>query len=227
MPAWLTASCFAVSKGLLRVLFRLAFGLEVRGCEHVPARGAFIAAGNHVSYLDPPVLGVACPRRLRFMARNTLFRYPLLGGYLRAVGVIPLTRGEHDPRALREALRRLQRGEPVAIFPEGHRQLSGELGAAKRGVGLLAMSARAPIVPVLITGTRAALPPGSAWFRRAKIRVAFGRPIPYTGRSLGAPVATGSSSDGTSAVRSARDAHQALADEVTRQWRRLQDALNR
>lgn len=223
----LVRCCYAISKLSLWLVLRLWCGLQVRGQHHVPARGAFILAGNHVSYLDPPTLGAACPRRLRFLGRNTLFRHPLLGGYLRAIGVIPLARGEHDPRALRQALQRLRQGEPVAIFPEGHRQLSGALGAARRGVGLLAMAAKAPIVPVLLQGTRDALPPGSGWLRRAKIRVAFGPPIPYTEPSFGAPAATEPASDGASAVRSARDAHQALADEVTRQWHRLQDAFNR
>jgi 1-acyl-sn-glycerol-3-phosphate acyltransferase len=227
MRELLTRLCYAASKLILWLGLRLWCGLEVHGQQHVPRRGAFIIAGNHVSYLDPPVVGVACPRPARFMARDTLFRHPLLGAYLRAIGVIPLARGEHDPRALRQALRRLRAGEAVAIFPEGHRQLSGELGAARRGVGLLAMTAKVAIVPVLLQGTRAALPPGSGWLRRAKIRVAFAPAIPYTGASFDAPADAHRASGGPSAVRSARDAHQALADEVTRQWHRLQERWGR
>ena len=199
------------SKFTLWTYFRFGFGLEVRGREHVPARGAFILAANHVSYFDPPVLGAACPRRLHFMARASLFRHPLLGAFMRGVGVIPLERGEGDVGALREAVRRHRRGDVVAIFPEGGRQFSSRLGEARRGVGLLAMTARVPIVPALIQGTFQALPPHARRPVRAKIRVAFGGPIPYTKPPLPA--------DGT--ITSARERHEALARAVTQAWRDL------
>ena len=197
---------YYLTRGVLRVIFRTGFELEVRGQEHVPTRGGCIVASNHVSYLDPPVLGAACPRRLVFMARTTLFKPPLLGAFMRGVHVIPLKRGEGDVEAMREAVTRIHAGDAVAIFPEGTRQLSGTLGTAKRGVGLLAAAARVPIVPALLTGTCEALPPvGPQRLHRAKIRVAFGPAIPYT----------------TSSVRPSRSHHQQLADALTQEWRRL------
>lgn len=201
---------YAFVKAVLWVFFRLGFGLEVSGQEHVPQQGSFIVASNHVSYLDPPVIGVACPRRLSFLARSSLFRHPLLGAFLRGIHAIPLKREEGDLGAVRTAVLRLQRGEPVAIFPEGGRQLSGRLGEAKRGVGLLAAMARVPIVPAVVTGTFQALRPGSRWFARAKIRVAFGPPIPYTTALA-------------SVARSVRSRHQHLADALTQQWRRMRE----
>jgi len=193
---------YDLSKFLLWLFYRLGFGLEVVGCEHVPRRGAFIVASNHVSYLDPPLVGVACPRRLRFMARADLYDHGLLGAFLRGVRVIPLKRGAGDVAAVRAALDALRRGAGVAIFPEGGRQFSGELGVAKRGVGFLADAARAPVIPVLVRGTFQALPPGARRLGRAKIRVAFGEAITYTD---------------TPAPRR----HEEVAEAVSQAWRRL------
>ena len=198
------------SKWTLWLFFRFGHGLEVHGLQHVPKRGGFVLASNHVSYLDPPVLGAACPRRLAFMARESLFRHPLLGAFMRGVHVIPLRRGEADLGAIREATARLRAGLAVAIFPEGTRQLSGRLGHAKRGVGLLAASAQVPIVPVLVRGTFEAFPPDASSLRRAKIRVAFGAPIPYTTASVSSP-----------------SRHQQLGDAVTQAWQRLDEERER
>jgi 1-acyl-sn-glycerol-3-phosphate acyltransferase len=208
---------YAVSKFVLWLAFRARYGLRVRGQAHVPRTGAFIVAVNHLSYLDPPAIGAACPRRVRFMARDTLFDHPLLGAFMRAVGVIPLQREGGDLAGLREAIRHLGRGECLAMFPEGARQPSGEIGQAKRGIGLLAEQARVPIVPAVVQGTFQALPPGVSRLQPGKIAVAFGPPIPYTTAS------TAPSSAGTAA---SRDRHEALAAAVTAAWRDLAASLS-
>jgi len=202
---------YFVCKAVLWIFFRVGFGLEVRGQQHVPAHGGFVLASNHLSYLDPPLLGAACNRRLAFMARDTLFEHWLLGAFLRAVHVFPLQREGGDLGAMREAIRRLKHGDGVALFPEGGRQFSGQPDRAKRGVGLLAVSAKAPIIPVVIRGTLEALPPGARRLRRAKIQVAFGEQISYTERRF--------SSDRSSG-------HQTLADAVTAAWRHLADDIS-
>ena len=214
------------------LVFRFRFGLEVVGQEHVPKTGPFIIASNHISFLDPPLVGVACPRRLRFMARADLFGHTLLGLFLRGVRVIPLRRGEADVSAVRAALAALQDGEPVAIFPEGTRQLSGTLGTAKRGVGLLAEAARVPVIPALVQGTRQALPPDARRLYPSKIRVAFGPPIPYTerpvpslqdhGQAGQAGELTRPDSQQSQGGHAARDRHERLAAAVTEAWRRLE-----
>ena len=161
------------------LFFKLGFGLEVTGQAGVPKRGPFIVASNHVSFLDPPLIGVACPRRLRFMARADLYHQPLLAAFLRGVRTISIKRGEADLTAIRAGLACLRAGEPVAIFPEGGRQLSGALGSAKRGVGFLAEAAGVPVIPAYVSGTFQALPPrpaGSAG-RRFGLRSASRLPI--------------------------------------------------
>ena len=215
--------CYAFSKLVLWLIFRIRYGLQVRGQEHVPARGPFIVASNHISFLDPPLLGVACPRRLRFLARADLFHRPLLGCYLRSIGVMPIKRGEADLAAVRAALLRLERGEGVAIFPEGNRQLTGRLGTAKRGVGLLAITARVPVVPVLVQGTFEALPPRASRLQPSKIRVAFGPPIAYTNPSV--PASLSDDEPPAEGRGSGRARHEQLAEAVTQSWRRLEEQL--
>jgi len=183
-------------------ILRLGFRLQVHGRQHVPRLGGFILASNHFSYMDPIVLGAACPRRLVFVARADLLDVPRLGPFMRLMQTIPVHHGEVDV-SLREAVRLLRSDQPVAIFPEGGRQFSGTVGVAKPGVGLLATSAQVPIVPVLLKGTFEALPPTARRLRPTKIRVAFGPKIVYPEGRL------------------SREAYETLANEVTASWRRL------
>ena len=202
------------SKLVSWLFFRIGYGLEVRGQHHVPRRGPFVAAANHASFFDPPVLGASCPRRVRFMARADLYEQPVLAAYMRSVRCISVKRGEADFAAMRQAVAALKQGEVVAIFPEGGRQAGG-LSGAKRGVGILARLAQVPIVPVLIEGTEQAWGRGAKGLSPSKIRVAFGAPIPYTSATSG------------TVDRPSRDRHEQLADEVTRAWQQLAQQFNR
>lgn len=217
----MTSLVYGLSKLLSWLFLRIGFGLEVEGQEHVPAQGGCVIASNHVSYLDPLVVGVAAPRRLAFMARHTLFTKPLLGWWLRGVGAIPVRREEADLSAIRAAVHTLRQGIPMAMFPEGTRQEDGRLSTAKRGVGLLAVTAGVPIVPVYLQGTFDAMPRGGG-LHRAKIRVAFGPPVTYTNGPVPSGSAPGTTpAPGRPAEPASRLQHQQLADAVTREWRRL------
>ncbi|MBI2173699.1 MAG: 1-acyl-sn-glycerol-3-phosphate acyltransferase [Candidatus Omnitrophica bacterium] len=211
MNRWFIHACYTITKLSLYVFFRLGFGLRVTGLEHIPKRGAFLMAGNHISYLDPPLVGACCPRYMSFMARSTLYDHFWMKAFLRAMGAIPLKRGEGDLHAIRSAIAKLKLGEPVAIFPEGHRQGTGAIGEAKRGIGLLALSAQIPIIPVYVEGTYEALPPTSTKLRFSKIRVAFGPAISYTN----VPV------DVKDGHRLDKYSQQVLADQVTAAWRQM------
>lgn len=168
---------FVPGRFLCFIVSLILFPIRAQGRGHVPARGGFILACNHVSYLDPVVFAVACPRPLNFMARDTLFRNPIFGGLLRSVNVFPVKRASADIGAIKEALRRLKKGQGVLLFPEGTRGKGTEVGEGNTGVVFLARKACVPVVPAFVDGTERILPRGAKCFRPAPVRVVFGEPL--------------------------------------------------
>jgi 1-acyl-sn-glycerol-3-phosphate acyltransferase len=160
-------------------LMRLLFRLEVHGREQVPAAGPLLLVSNHVSLLDPPIVGGASPRDLHFMAKEELFGIPLLGWLIRRLNARPVKRDGSDGRALKTALRLLREGRALLVFPEGTRGVEGRLGEGKAGVGMLAVMSGAPVVPVHVSGSGRALPAGRVVPRPAKVRVRFGPPLHF------------------------------------------------
>jgi 1-acyl-sn-glycerol-3-phosphate acyltransferase len=178
---------YAFLKPFAVLAMRWLFRLESFGRHHVPATGPVLLVSNHLSVLDPPLVGGASARQLSFLAKAELFRIPLFGRLIRGLNARPLRREGADASALREALRMLAEGRALLVFPEGTRgQEGGELGAAKAGAGMLAVLSGAPVVPVHIAGSGHAWPRGRRWPRRSRVTVTFGRPLdlsPDDGRS--------------------------------------------
>lgn len=169
---------YSISRFIFFVLSKLFFGVTAVGVENIPKKGGFILASNHVSYLDPALVGIFCSKRLSFMARESLFENPILGWWCSAVGVIPLKRNAADLSALKEAMRRLKNGEGIVLFPEGTRQPAGaSFGRPLAGVGFLAEKLRSPVVPVYVQGAENAAPKGTKLFRITKISVYYGKPF--------------------------------------------------
>ncbi|MGE3953663.1 MAG: lysophospholipid acyltransferase family protein [Parachlamydiales bacterium] len=157
-------------------LFKLFYRLKVVGAEKLP-KGAAILAANHASHLDPPLIGVASPEPIHFLARETLFRPPL-SFLINRLNAHPVARGEADIASLKTILRLLSEGKKTVIFPEGTRTLDGNLQEMKKGVAMLAMKANCPIVPIYIDGTYAAWPKGQKRPNfKGKITVYFGEPL--------------------------------------------------
>ncbi len=155
------------------------FRFQSFGSEHIPETGGCILTPNHVSFLDPPMVGVAIGHRVvHFMARDNLFDAPVLGWWYRKIGTIAIDRTKGDLAALRTALNGLKSGKVVCLFPEGTRSLDGELQQPKGGVGFLIAKAGVPVVPVYVDGTYRAWPKGATWIKPKKVRVYFGKPIP-------------------------------------------------
>jgi 1-acyl-sn-glycerol-3-phosphate acyltransferase len=174
-------ACYVASRLLCLVISKALFSLRIEGQEHIPDTGAAIVAANHVSFLDPVIIGVAVPRPLHFMAKEELFRFGPVGRVLRTYQAFPVGRGKGDLLAIKQAVSLLQQGELVLIFPEGTRGDGRRLGPAKPGIGLVAARSRAPVVPVFHRGTERALPRG-AWIPRPRpIMVKFGRPLRFEG----------------------------------------------
>ncbi len=159
-----------------RWMLRAFWRLKVRGLEHLPIEGAVIVACNHVSLVDPPLLGAAAfpLRSLRYLAKKELFCVPLLGGFLRRLGVIPLDRHRGDLGAVRAAIEVLSRGRSLAIFPEGTRSKDGRPGRPKAGVGFLAGKTRVQVVPARVVNTE-------RFLRFQRLEVRFGPPFRFSG----------------------------------------------
>lgn len=165
---------------LLRTIFfvflKVFNRLEVIGNENIPEKGGVIVAANHFSYLDPPVIGVALKRQASFIAKEGLFKIPIIGRGIKAFS-FPVKRDRPQPSTIKEAVSRLKQGGVIVLFPEGGRSANGSFLDAKRGVGMIAAMSSAPVVPALIEGTDRAFPVGAKIFRPAKISVVFGTPL--------------------------------------------------
>ncbi|NPV70945.1 MAG: 1-acyl-sn-glycerol-3-phosphate acyltransferase [Firmicutes bacterium] len=140
---------------LRRILCFVAWSLfrvRVWGKENVPSTGPLIVCSNHLNWWDPVVVAGAVPRKVSFMAKEELFRYPVFGQVLRMVEAFPVRRGAADRQAIASAGKVLAAGGAVGVFPEGTRSRTGELGKANNGGAYLAMRNAAPVLPVGITG---------------------------------------------------------------------------
>lgn len=160
---------------LARVVSFCFFPCRVYGLENIPRKGGCIYASNHESNIDPVVLPVVSPRRMRFLAKDSLFAHPVLGCLIRFGGGIPLKRGVADRGALEQVLKSLKAGWPVLIFPQGTR--GGE--KAQAGVGFLAVKSGVPVVPIYIEGTDKVMPKGAKFPKRSPVKVVFGKPVVF------------------------------------------------
>ena len=151
------------------LLFRGLFRYRVIGAEKIPRDGALVIAANHISNFDPPILGVALPRPVSYMAKKELFAIPVLGTLLPWLYAFPVDREAGGTGALRAALRMLKEGRCVGIFPEGGRNVTGT-NDEKAGAAFLAAASGAPVIPAAIVGTRRLRPFG-------RVTVVFGDPM--------------------------------------------------
>jgi len=163
-----------------RVFFRLYNRWEVIDADHVPAEGPAILASNHTSFLDPPLVGAAANREINYLARETLFRFPVVGSILRSVNAVPVDREGGGAAGLRAIFDRLMKGGAIILFPEGTRSTDGALQKAKSGIGLTVIKSEAPVVPVRVFGTFDALSRRHSWPRPRKVAVRFGKALDFT-----------------------------------------------
>jgi len=141
------------AKVIVRAIVKVIFRIKVKGLENIPKKGPVIICPNHISLLDPPVVGALLNRRIYFMAKEELFRNPFLKFLLgTGLGAFPVKRGTADLSAIKTALNHLKKGRAVGIFPEGTRSKTGKLQKAEPGVAMLAIKSKAPVVPVGIKG---------------------------------------------------------------------------
>lgn len=166
-------ACHVGSLALCKAYFRL----RVEGLANIPKDGGAVLASNHQSFIDILIFGGCVPRHVAFVARDTLAHWRWLAYVMRECGTVLVKRGSSDRRALRQMADHLERGDMVAIYPEGTRTRDGSLQEFKGGALLAARMAGVPIVPCGIRGAYAAWPRGQTIPAPKKIGVRFGPPI--------------------------------------------------
>lgn len=162
---------YTLGKNLFNGIFSSGYKLKVEGLENVPKDDGVLICSNHISYLDPPLVGCSSNRTVHFMAKAELFEMPLLKKILPKVYAFPVRRGMSDKQALRKGLELLRNGEAVGLFPEGTRSKNGEIGSGLAGAGFFAMKTDAKVIPCAIIGP-------FKLFRSVKI--VYGREIDFT-----------------------------------------------
>lgn len=159
---------YTIGKALVKTTLTPLYRFEVIGAEKFPKDGGILLCSNHIHALDPPVVGMTAPRTVHFMAKEELFKLPVLGPILPKVNAFPVKRGMSDREALRSALKILKGGDVVGLFPEGTRSTDGVLKKGLSGAGFFALRGNADVMPCAIIGPYKA-------FR--KVKVVYGDPI--------------------------------------------------
>jgi 1-acyl-sn-glycerol-3-phosphate acyltransferase len=163
-----------------RTIFATYFRWRVYHDERVPLKGSVILAANHASFLDPPLVGSGLKRDINYLARKSLFRFPVLGWILRTVNAVPVDRDGGGAAGLKAIMDRLHDGGAIILFPEGTRTTNGELQPARSGVGLTVIKSDAPVVPVRVFGTYEAWGKGVRFPKPHRVAVKYGRPMDFS-----------------------------------------------
>ncbi len=163
----------ALTTGTTRIITRM----QVEGRENVPKTGGFVLAPVHRSYIDTPISAAVTRRRLRYMAKDSMWTSPLFGWLISSVGGFPVSRGTTDIEALKRCFLLLSQGEPIVMFPEGERKSGPIVQTLFEGAAYVAARGNVPIIPVGIGGSEAVMPKGAKMIHPHKVRVIVGKPI--------------------------------------------------
>ncbi|WJH34218.1 lysophospholipid acyltransferase family protein [Paenibacillus aurantius] len=157
---------YRIFRFLFKLLFVGIYRLEVIGRENVPAHGPVVLCANHTSNLDPPLVGVPLKRKVHYMAKEELFRVPVLGWLISRFGAFPVKRGGVSKESIRLAIQLLKENRMMGIFPEGSRSNAGGMG--KKGAAMLALRSNATVIPVAIVGE---------YIPFRKMTIIYGKPV--------------------------------------------------
>ncbi|MSU41170.1 MAG: 1-acyl-sn-glycerol-3-phosphate acyltransferase [Pedosphaera sp.] len=146
-PGYFLACCW------FRIFFATYQPRTIYHVERVPKSGPAILAANHVSLIDPPLVGTATRRVLHYLARESAFTNPIAGAILRSWNCVPLDRDGGSARGLKTILEHLRNGQAIMMFPEGTRSPDGKIQSARPGIGLAIVKSGAPVIPIRVFGT--------------------------------------------------------------------------
>ena len=152
---------------------RLYWRIRLEGTEHIPADGPLIIAPYHVTFADPVLVCIPIRFAVHFMAWDALFKIPGFAWLIRRLRAFPVQIDSADPRSTREAVRLLQAGRAVMIFPEAGRSPDGRLQRFRPGAFRLACTLKVPVLPVTILGGHASWPPGRLLPRPGRLSIIY------------------------------------------------------
>lgn len=166
-PAWFWVSL----RSAARFVFFLILNVKLIGRKNIPKNGPCIIASNHLHWTDVPLVPAYLSRQVVYLAKEELFM-GRIGWLVRLLGAIPVKRGEADRQLLRASDELLKRGKVLVIFPEGHRSDNHQLIPAHAGMGVIALRAGVPVVPVAVCGTEHVFKKF-----RPRITISYGEPV--------------------------------------------------
>jgi 1-acyl-sn-glycerol-3-phosphate acyltransferase len=159
---------YTFAKSVASAVFKPLYRIEAIGEENIPKEGGVLLCSNHIHNFDPITVGINMKRPVHFMAKEELFRVPVLGSIVRKCNAFPVKRGMSDREALRTGMKVLKDGNVLGLFPEGTRSKTGELGQGLAGAGFFALRTNCAVVPCAIIGPYKNL---------QKLKVVYGKPI--------------------------------------------------
>ncbi|MFH2012394.1 MAG: lysophospholipid acyltransferase family protein [Pseudomonadota bacterium] len=168
---------YKIVKIMAVVFFHSYIRLDIIGYKNIPKLGGVILAPNHISYLDPPLIGAAVKRKVYSMAKEELFKNVISRFIMTSLKAFPVRRGKVDRNALKNSLQILNQGNVLNVFPEGTVPLNNSKVKGKPGIAWLALKTNVPVVPVKIIGSDKLLPDGKIFPRMGRAKIIFGKPI--------------------------------------------------
>lgn len=165
---------YRLGHSLFKAVARGFYSYRVVGKEVLDIKGGALLVCNHVSFLDPPMVGIAFDKEIHFLARKTLHNNAIANMIFRSWNTIPVDQERPDMAALKNVIRLLKQGEKVLIFPEGNRAHDGKLQEGEPGVGLIVAKAGVPVIPMRLFGTYEALPRGGRCLHPSEIVLCTG-----------------------------------------------------
>lgn len=169
-----------LAKTVVRTVFILFSRTRIVNERNVPSEGGLLLVCNHISHLDPPMVGSTCKRMVYFLAKRELFKGFIVGWFMRNSGQVPVHRGKGKD-AVEAAVNLLNKGKCICIFPEGTRSRTGEMMRPHTGIVVIASQVNVPIVPMLVEGTFEMMPPKAKFPKLwSKVRITYGEPFYLT-----------------------------------------------
>jgi 1-acyl-sn-glycerol-3-phosphate acyltransferase len=168
---------YAVLRAIVGGFAKLYWRLTIEGRENLPTSGAYVLAPVHRSNVDTPLAALLTRRRMRFIAKDSLWKFAPFGWFISTFGGFPVRRGMADRDALLRCLAVVNAGHPLVMFPEGTRREGPVIEDLFHGPAFVASRAGVPVVPVGIGGSARTMPRGAKFIRPVKIHIVIGPPM--------------------------------------------------